>query len=51
MIIGIISKLKHFVPTNTLLNIYRSHMFPHITYGIVVLGQAAKVHLDKILKL
>ena len=50
-IIDIISKLRHFIPTNTLLNIYRSLILPHMTYGIVVWGQAAKVHLDKILKL
>ena len=49
--IGIISKLRHFIPRNTLVNIYRSLILPHLSYGIVVWGQAAKVHLDRILKL
>jgi hypothetical protein len=49
--VGIISKLRHFVPRNTLINIYKSLILPHISYGIAVWDQAAKVHLDKILKL
>ena len=49
--IGKISKSRHFVPRSTLVNIYRSLIVPHLSYGIVVWGQAAKVHLDKILKL
>ena len=49
--VGIISKLRHFVPRNTLINIYKSLILPHISYGIAVWGKAAKVHLDKILKL
>ena len=49
--VGIISKLRHFVPRNTLINIYKSLILPHISYGIAVWGQAAKVHRYKILKL
>ena len=49
--IGIIAKLRHFVPISTLHNIYRSLILPYISYGIVVWGQAAKTHLNKILKL
>ena len=47
--IGIIAKLRHFVPRSTLLNIYRNLILPYISYGIIVWGQAAKVHLNTIL--
>ena len=50
-LIGIIAKLRFFVPVNTLINIYKSLILPHLTYGIVLWGQAAKCHIDKILKL
>lgn len=50
-LIGVIAKLRHFVPTQTLLNIYRSLIQPHMSYGIVVWGYAAQTHLDKLLKL
>jgi hypothetical protein len=50
-LIGVIAKLRHFVPTRTLLNIYRSLILPHMSYGIVVWGHAAQTHLDKLLKL
>ena len=50
-LIGVIAKLRHFVPTHTLLNIYQSLILPHMSYGIVVWGHAAQTHLDKLLKL
>ena len=46
-----ISKLRHFVPRSTLINIYKSLILPHLSYGIVVWGQAAKIHLEKVLEL
>ena len=49
--IGAISKLRHFVPRSTFVNIYKSLILPHLSYGIVVWGQAAKIHLEKFLKL
>ena len=49
--IGTISKLRHFMPRNTLINIYKSLILSHLSYGIVVWGQAAKIHLEKVLKL
>ena len=50
--IGIISRLRHFVPTNTLLNIYRSLISPYLQFGIALWGgQAANIHMDKLLKL
>ena len=32
---GLIAKLRYFVPTHTLLTIYRSFIAPYLTYGIV----------------
>lgn len=49
--IGIISRLRHFTPFRTLLNIYRSLISPYISYGLTAWGQAAKTHLNKILLL
>ena len=48
--IGLISKLRHFVPKHTLINIYRSLVAPYLTYGLIVWGQACKSFLDKLLK-
>ena len=33
--VGMIVKLRHFVPLHTLLNIYRSLIFPYLTYGLI----------------
>ena len=49
--IGIISRLRHFIPTPILLNIYRSLIYPYISYGLLVWGQASKTNLNKILVL
>ena len=49
-IVGIIARLRHFVPTQTLLMIYRSLILPYLTYGICVWGHAsAKFLLYKLL--
>ena len=48
-IVGIIGRLRHHVPLNTLLQIYRSLIFPYTLYGISVWGQAAQCDLRKIL--
>ena len=47
--VGIIARLRHFVPTSTLLKIYLSLMEPHISYGLTSWGQAANSSLNKIL--
>ena len=47
--IGVISRLRHFVPLSTLNHIYRSLIQPYLLYGIVASGQAAKIHTYKIL--
>ena len=33
-ILGVIARLRHFVPLCTLLNIYRSLIFPYMSYGL-----------------
>ena len=50
-IVGIIARLRHFVPFNTLLSIYQSLMLPYLTFGLSAWGQAAKLHLNKLLLL
>ena len=50
-IIGVIARLRHFIPVCTLLNIYRSLIFPYMSYGLAAWGQAAKTYLQKLLVL
>ena len=47
--VGIIARLRHFVPTHMLLNIYRALINPYIFYGISLWGQAAHKYMNKIL--
>ena len=47
--IGIIARLKHCIPFSTLQNLYRSLIFPYLSYGLVVWGQATKTNLEKLL--
>ena len=47
--VGIIARLRHFVPTHTLLNIYRALINPYIFYGISLWGQPAHKYMNKIL--
>ena len=49
--VGLLSKLRHHVPTHTLITIYRSLISPHLTYGLLAWGQACKSHLEKLLQL
>ena len=50
-IIGIIARLRHRVPLNAVLQIYRSLIFPYTLYGVPVWGQASQCDLRKILDL
>ena len=50
-IVGIISKIRHFVPFHTVLTIYQSLILPHLKYGLTIWGQANKTYLNKILLL
>ena len=47
--VGIIAKLRHYVPRGTLLNIMKSFIDPYITYGICSWGQCAKKNLNRLL--
>ena len=49
--IGIISRLRYYVPTNTLLTIYRSLIFPYLSYDIAVWAQAAQTYINQVLAL
>ena len=47
-VVGIIARLRHSVPLNILIKIYRSLVFPYTYYGIAAWGQAAQIYLKKI---
>ena len=49
--VGVVARLRHFVPRTTLLNTYQSLILPYLTYGLAAWGQPAKTHLQKILVL
>ena len=49
--IGMISKLRHFVPKHTLLNIYKSLIDPYLSYCLVIWGQTSKSNWNDILVL
>ena len=49
--IGIIAKLRHFVPRHVLLTLYCSLILPYISYGICAWGHAAETHLHKLMVL
>jgi len=49
--IGIINKLKHFIPDRILYSLYCTLVLPYVNYGILVWGNACKMYLDKLLKL
>ena len=47
--IGLLSKLRHFVPHHTLVDIYNSLITPYLHYGLTVWGQASKTYLNNLL--
>ena len=49
--IGVMNKLKHFVPERILYSLYCSLVLPYINYAILVWGNTCKSYLDKLLKL
>jgi hypothetical protein len=49
--IGIINKLKYFVPVRILHSLYCTLILPYLNYGILAWGNANKLYLDKIFKL
>ena len=44
--VGLICKLRHFLPRHTLLSIYRSLVAPYLTYGLTAWGR----HINRTLK-
>ena len=47
-IVGVISRLRHFVPFCTLRSIYLSLILPYMTCGLTTWGQAANAHHNKL---
>ena len=45
---GILSKLRHYVPKLTMLQIYYALFYSHMTYGILVWSLATQKNLDSI---
>ena len=46
--IGMLSKLRHFIPSSVLVNIYNALITAYLNYGLVSWGNACKTYLDKI---
>ena len=44
--VGILFRLRHFVPQNTLLLLYKALIQPHLSYGIEVWGSTYKTNLQ-----
>ena len=49
--LGVLNKVKHFLPKNSLYQLYCSLILPYLSYGIVLWGKASKEHVMKIHKL
>ena len=48
--IGMLTKLKHFVPENIFYSLYCTLILPYINYGVLIWGNTCKTYLDKIFK-
>ena len=46
--VGILSKLKHFLPSNSLLKLYYAFIHPHLLYGLSIWGCTHKSYLSKL---
>ena len=49
--IGVLTKLKHFVPENIFYSLYCILILPYINYGVLIWGNTCKIYLDEIFKL
>ena len=49
--IGMLRKMKHYVPGYILYSLYCTRVLPYINYGILIWGNTCKTYLDKIFKL
>ena len=48
MSVGILSKLKHFLPSTSFLKLYYPYIHPHLLYGLSVWGSTHKVYSSKL---
>ena len=48
---GMLSKIRHYVPSTELRSIYYAIFSSHMTYGAQIWGQTITTHNEKILKL
>ena len=46
-----LTKLKHFVPENTLYSLYCTLILPYVNYGVLIWGNTCKTYLYKIFKI
>ena len=46
--VGVLLKLRHFVPTNILVQLYYSIVFPYISYGVIIWGNTYKTNIQPI---
>ena len=46
--IGIISKLRHYLPIHQLKQIYYNLIYPYLSYAVIAWGSAYKTHLQKL---
>ena len=49
--IGVMNKLKYFVPDRILYSLYCTLILPYLNYGILIWGNTCKSYLNKIVKL
>jgi hypothetical protein len=49
--IGVLNKLKYFLPKKSLYQLYCSLVLPYINYGILIWGNANKVYVNKVFRL
>ena len=49
--IGVMNKLKQFVPDRILHTLYCTLILPYLNYGILMWGNTCKTYLDKLIKL
>ena len=49
--LGILRRIKHFVPQSSLVTIYNTMFLPHLDYGIIVWSNCGDSNLSKLQKL
>ena len=49
--VGIIAKMRHYIPRHLLLNLYHALIAPYLNYGICAWGNCPQTYLNKILVL